>query len=67
MTILQTTTVVEPMPLLVLGTLICFIVAFVIGVSNIDADVAGWIAIISFLVGLILRVLSFTIVDESTR
>lgn len=67
MTILQTITLVEPIPLLVLGTLICFIVAFGIGVSDTDADVAGWIAIISLLVGLILGVLSFTITKETTR
>lgn len=67
MTILQTTTVVTPIPLLVLGTLICFIVAFVIRVSDTNSNVAGWIAIISFLVGLILGVLSFVMAKETTR
>lgn len=67
MTILQTTAVVEPIPLLVLGTLICFIIAFVIGVSDTNSDVAGWIALISFLVGLILGVLSFVMAKETTR
>ena len=67
MTILQTITVVEPIPLLVFGTLICFIVTLVIVVSDIDADIAGWIAIISFLVGLILGVLSLVVAGEITR
>lgn len=67
MTILQTITLVEPIPLLVFGTLVCFIVALVIVVSDTDADVAGWIAIISFLVGLILGVLSFVVAGETTR
>ena len=67
MTILQTITVVEPIPLLVFGTLVCFIVALVIVVSDTDADVAGWIAAISFLVGLILGVLSLVVAGEITR
>lgn len=67
MTILQTITVAEPIPLLILGTITCFIVAFVIAISDTDSDIAGWIGIISFLVGLILRVLSLVIAKETTR
>lgn len=67
MTILQTTTVAIPIPLLILGTITCFIVAFVIVISDIDSDVAGWIAIISFIVGLILGVLALDVTGEKTR
>lgn len=67
MTILQTITVAEPIPLLVFGTFVCFIVALVIVVSDTDADVAGWIATISFLVGLILGILSLVVAGEITR
>lgn len=67
MTILQTTTMFPPAPLLMLAALICLIVAFVIRVSDTNSNVAGWIAIISFLVGLILGVLSFVMAKETTR
>lgn len=67
MTILQTTTMFAPVPLLMLPALICFIVALAITVSDTDSDVAGWIAIISFLVGFILGVLSFVMAKETTR
>ena len=67
MTILQTTTVAMPIPGLILGTFTCFIVAFVIAISCTDSDVAGWIVIISFIVGLILGVLSLVITEEKTR
>lgn len=67
MTILQTTTVAIPIPGLVLGAITCFIVAFVIAISGIDSDVARWIVIISFIVGLILGVLSLVISEETTR
>lgn len=67
MTILQTTTVVAPIPLLILTAFICFIVALTIIVSNTESDVAGWIAIISFLIGIILGVLSLVMAGETTR
>lgn len=67
MTILQTTTVAIPIPGLVLGAITCFIVAFVIAISGTDSDVARWIVIISFIVGLILGVLSLVITEETTR
>lgn len=67
MTILQTTTVSAPVPLLILTAFICFIVALTIIVSNTESDIAGWIGIISFFVGLILGVLSLVIAKETTR
>lgn len=67
MTILQTTTVAIPIPGLVLATLICFIVAFVIAISSTDSDVAGWIVIISFIAGLICGILALVITGEKTR
>lgn len=68
MTILQTTTVMAPIPLLMLGTLICFfIAAFGIAISNIDSDVAERTATIGFSLGLILLVLSLVITKETTR
>lgn len=67
MTILQTTTVMIPISGLVLATLICFIVAFVIAISGTDSDVAGWIVIISLIVGLICGILAFVITGEKTR
>lgn len=63
MIILQTTTVAIPIPGLVLGAITCFIVAFVIAISDTDSDVARWIVIIS----LILGVLSLVITEETTR
>lgn len=67
MTILQTTTMFSPAPLLMLAALICLIVAFAITVSDTDSDIAGWIVIISVIVGLILGVLSFVMAKETTR
>lgn len=67
MTILQTTTVFVPASWLVLGAFVCFIVAFVIAISGTDSDVAGWIVIISLIVGLICGILAFVITGEKTR
>lgn len=67
MTILQTTTVAAPIPLLILTAFICFIVALTIIVSNTESDIAGWIGIISFFAGLILGILSLVIAKETTR
>lgn len=67
MTILQTTTVAIPILLFILGTITCFIVAFVIAISDIDSDIARWIVIISLMVGLILAVLALVITGEKTR
>lgn len=67
MTILQTITVTAPIPLLILPALICSIVAFVIAILDTNSDITGWIGVISFLVGLILGVLSLVIAKETTR
>ena len=67
MTILQTTTVAVPIPWLVLGAFICFIVAFVIAISDTDPHIAGWTVLISFIVGLICGILSLVIAKETTR
>lgn len=67
MTILQTTTMSAPVPLLMFAALICFIVTFAITVAYIDFDVAGWIATIVGSLGLILLVLSLVITKETTR
>lgn len=67
MTILQTTTVAIPIPGLIVGTITCFIVAFVIMASGTDSDAAVWASIISFIVGLICGILALVITGEKTR
>lgn len=67
MTILQTATVAAPIPLFILGTFTCFIVAFVIMASGTDSSAAVWASIISFIVGLICGVLTFVTSEETTR
>lgn len=67
MTILQTTTVVTPIPILAIIAILCFIFAVAAAFSSVDVETSGKIIIISFALGIISGILSIIMAKETTR